>query len=42
LVQEGLRPVIAETFPLEEVRSAHTMIEDQENVGRVVLSVWDG
>ena len=41
LVQEGLRPVIAETFPLEDVRSAHTMIEDQENIGRVVLSVWD-
>ena len=41
LVQEGLRPVIAETFPLEDVRSAHAMIEDQENIGRVVLSVWD-
>jgi NADPH:quinone reductase-like Zn-dependent oxidoreductase len=41
LVDEGLRPVISEVFPLESVREAHRRIEDQENIGRVVLSVWE-
>jgi len=41
LVEEGLRPVISEVFPMESVRDAHRLIENQENVGRVVLSVWD-
>ncbi|MDP4715532.1 MAG: zinc-binding dehydrogenase [Candidatus Nanopelagicales bacterium] len=41
LVQEGLRPVISDVFPLESVRDAHRCIENQENVGRVVLSVWE-
>jgi NADPH:quinone reductase-like Zn-dependent oxidoreductase len=41
LVQEGLRPVISEVFPLESVRDAHRCIENQENIGRVVLSVWE-
>ena len=41
LVNEGLRPVISEVFPLESVRDAHRCIENQENIGRVVLSVWE-
>ncbi|MFY9237609.1 MAG: zinc-binding dehydrogenase [Roseovarius sp.] len=42
LVGEGLRPVVSQVFPLEQVRDAHLSIENQENIGRVVLSVWDG
>jgi NADPH:quinone reductase-like Zn-dependent oxidoreductase len=42
LVDEGLRPVIDRVYPLEQVREAHLAIEEQANVGRVVLSVWDG
>ena len=41
LVQEGLRPVISQVFPLESVRDAHRCVENQENIGRVVLSVWE-
>lgn len=39
LVDEGLRPVISEVFPLEQVADAHRYIENQMNCGRVVLSV---
>jgi len=42
LVSEGVRPVIDRVYPLEQVRDAHRAIEEQENVGRVVLSVWEG
>lgn len=42
LVDEGLRPVIHHVYPLEQVREAHLAIEEQANVGRVILSVWDG
>jgi len=42
LVDEGLRPVVDRVYPLEQVRDAHRAIETQQNVGRVVLSVWEG
>lgn len=41
LVGEGLRPVISEVFPMDEVAAAHRSIENQENIGRVVLSIWE-
>lgn len=42
LVNDGLRPVISAVFPLDQVKDAHLSIENQDNIGRVVLSVWDG
>lgn len=42
LVDEGLRPVVDGVYPMERVRDAHRAIEEQANVGRVVLSIWDG
>lgn len=42
LVAEGLRPVIDATYSIEDVRDAHRAIEEQRNVGRVVLTVWEG
>ncbi len=42
LVGQGLRPVIDRVYPIEQVKEAHRSIEDQTNVGRVVLSVWEG
>jgi NADPH:quinone reductase-like Zn-dependent oxidoreductase len=42
LVDEGLRPVVDGVYPIEQVRDAHRAIEEQTNVGRVVLSIWDG
>jgi NADPH:quinone reductase-like Zn-dependent oxidoreductase len=35
----GLQPVLARAFPLEEVRAAHALLESNEVVGKVVLSV---
>jgi NADPH:quinone reductase-like Zn-dependent oxidoreductase len=39
-VEQGvLRPVVAETFPLERVGDAHRFIGERKNVGKVVLTV---
>ena len=32
-----IRPIIAETFPLEEAAAAHRYLEDRENIGKVLL-----
>src|SRR4051812_32063024 len=39
LDQGLLRPVVAESFPLERVGDAHRYINDRKNVGKVVLTV---
>jgi NADPH:quinone reductase-like Zn-dependent oxidoreductase len=40
LVDAGkLRPVIAETFPLEEVAKAHELVESGRTTGKVVLTI---
>ena len=41
LVDQGLRPVVSHSFPIDQVRDAHLIIENQQNVGRVVLSIWN-
>jgi NADPH:quinone reductase-like Zn-dependent oxidoreductase len=38
-IERGLRPVVDEIFPLEQVAQAHRRIEAGMNVGRVVLTV---
>jgi NADPH:quinone reductase-like Zn-dependent oxidoreductase len=39
-VDQGLlRPVVAETFPLERVADAHRFMGERKNVGKVVLTV---
>ena len=38
-VAAGLRPVVDETFPLEDAPSAHEKIEANRNFGRVLLTV---
>ena len=38
-IQQGLRPVVDEVFPLDKVADAHRRIEGGMNVGRVVLTV---
>jgi NADPH:quinone reductase-like Zn-dependent oxidoreductase len=38
-VEAGLRPVVDQTFPLEQVADAHKRVEMGMNVGRVVLTV---
>jgi NADPH:quinone reductase-like Zn-dependent oxidoreductase len=39
-VEQGvLRPVVAETFPLERVGDAHRYIGERKNIGKVVLTV---
>jgi NADPH:quinone reductase-like Zn-dependent oxidoreductase len=39
-VDQGvLRPVVAETFPLERVGDAHRFVNERKNVGKVVLTV---
>jgi NADPH:quinone reductase-like Zn-dependent oxidoreductase len=39
-VEQGLiRPVVAQTFPLERVAEAHRFLQDCKNVGKVVLTV---
>jgi NADPH:quinone reductase-like Zn-dependent oxidoreductase len=39
-VEQGLlRPVVAESFPLERVADAHRYIGERKNVGKVVLTV---
>lgn len=37
--EQGLRPVLDEVFPLEQVADAHRRVESGKNVGRVVLTV---
>lgn len=37
LVKGDIKPVVSHTIPLEEVGRAHTVIEERENVGKVVL-----
>ncbi len=40
LIEEGaLRPVVAETFPLERAADAHRFLLGRENVGKVVLTL---
>jgi NADPH:quinone reductase-like Zn-dependent oxidoreductase len=39
-VEQGLlRPVVAETFPLERAADAHRFVQERKNVGKVVLTV---
>lgn len=38
-IERGLRPVVDEIFPLQQVAQAHRRIEAGMNVGRVVLTV---
>ena len=40
LIQDGsVRPVVHERLPLEEVRSAHQLLEDSSHIGKVVLTL---
>lgn len=39
LVSGKLTPIVDRTFPLDEARSAHELMERNENVGKIVLSV---
>ena len=40
LVHDGsVRPIIHRTFPLEDVRDAHQVLEDSSHVGKVLLTV---
>jgi NADPH2:quinone reductase len=34
-----LRPVVAQTFPLERAAEAHRYLQSRSNVGKVVLTV---
>jgi NADPH:quinone reductase-like Zn-dependent oxidoreductase len=38
-VERGFRPVLDTTFPLAKAADAHRYLEDEQNVGRVVLIV---
>lgn len=38
-IEQGLRPVVDEVFPLDKVAEAHRRVEAGMNVGRVVLTV---
>ncbi len=38
-IEQGLRPVVDEIFPLQQVAQAHRRVEAGMNVGRVVLTV---
>jgi NADPH:quinone reductase-like Zn-dependent oxidoreductase len=38
-IENGLRPVVDQVFPLAEAAAAHRRVEAGENVGRVVLTV---
>lgn len=40
LVEGGFRPVIDQVFPLDEAASAHERVENDENVGRILLAPW--
>jgi NADPH2:quinone reductase len=35
-----LKPVIAQTFPLEKVADAHAYLQSRANVGKVVLTTY--
>jgi NADPH2:quinone reductase len=35
----NLRPVVAQTFPLERAAEAHRYLQSRSNVGKVVLTV---
>lgn len=37
--QRGLKPVISETFPLEEASAAQKYMESGEGIGRIVLDI---
>ena len=37
--QGGIRPVVAEAFPLERGADAHRFMQERRNVGKVVLDV---
>lgn len=40
LVAQGkVRPIVSETFPLEDVGSAHRLLEERQSFGRVVLTM---
>ena len=36
---QGVRPVIAETFPLEEAAQAHAAMERGQHIGKIILTV---
>jgi NADPH:quinone reductase-like Zn-dependent oxidoreductase len=39
LADGSLKPVIAKTFPLEEIVEAHRYLESNQQIGKVVVTV---
>jgi NADPH:quinone reductase-like Zn-dependent oxidoreductase len=39
LVSGALKPIIARTFPLEEIVQAHRFMESNEQLGKIVVTV---
>jgi NADPH:quinone reductase-like Zn-dependent oxidoreductase len=39
LANGSLKPIIAKTFPLEEIVEAHRYLESNQQIGKVVVSV---
>ncbi|MEO6604304.1 MAG: NAD(P)H-quinone oxidoreductase [Aeromicrobium sp.] len=40
LIADGtVRPIIHETYPLEDVRAAHQVLEDSSHIGKVLLTI---
>ena len=39
LAEQGVRPLVDRSFPLEEVAAAHRYIEEERNFGRVLLTL---
>ena len=40
LIEAGrVRPVMAESFPLEDAASAHALMESSSHIGKIVLTV---
>jgi NADPH:quinone reductase-like Zn-dependent oxidoreductase len=37
-----LKPVIAKTFPLEQIVEAHRYLETNQQIGKIVVTVWRG
>ena len=39
LVSKNLKPIIARTFPLEEIVQAHRFMESNQQMGKIVVTV---
>jgi NADPH:quinone reductase-like Zn-dependent oxidoreductase len=39
LADGSLKPIIAKTFPLEEIVKAHRYLESNQQIGKVVVTV---